>query len=191
MASKPDVLGARLAGLPGCAGQLRAPEAHGLKPPLPFLLLLCSLLQVMILPPKQNSSNLVNAMLECLWCLKDSHKPEQEWQSSMPPKQASMSEWVFPPSPLSSCFGLLPLLFLFLRYMDGPLVGFPKLLSENSGVFWKLETMMHSDWLMHGKLPRIVVSIAIAKERKGKKNGEASREDDDDDDDERAARTYR
>jgi hypothetical protein len=45
---------------------------------------------------------------------------------------------------------------------------------------------------MHGKLPRIVVSIAIAKERKGKKNGEASREDDDDDDDdERAARTYR
>jgi len=52
MASKPDVLGARLAGLPGCAGQLQAPEAHGLKPPLPFLLLLCSLLQVMILPPK-------------------------------------------------------------------------------------------------------------------------------------------
>jgi hypothetical protein len=45
---------------------------------------------------------------------------------------------------------------------------------------------------MHVKLPRIVVSIAIAKERKGKKNGEASREDDDDDDDdERAARTYR
>jgi hypothetical protein len=52
MASKPDVLGAQLAGLPGCAGQLQAPEAHGLKPPLPFLLLLCSLLQVTILPPK-------------------------------------------------------------------------------------------------------------------------------------------